>query len=261
MIAQKLGPFFYWYIPRAIPPSIDFGKALFVRFDPPQEGDDFQMKNVCLAPHDIQPSTTLMLDLIKTEATLQTEMHGKCRYNIKVAEREKVEVRITDEKEIGIFLELLAETTKRDAFRGHPAFYYRTLLQETPDPDLHIFLAIASVQGKPAAAAIMCDYHGTRTYLHGASAYALRDKMAPYGLHWFLIQDAKKKGLTAYDFWGITPEGSGLIKSQPAHPLAGVTRFKKGWGGEVVHYPKTYDLILRPFFYRMYRLLYRFLRP
>ncbi len=255
MIRQKLGPFFYWYVPRAMPPKIDFGKALFVRFDPPAEGGTVEIKELRAAPHDVQPRTTIILDLKKTEEELQAEMHQKCRYNIRVAEREGVRVEKHGIEAFDIFYDLLTQTASRDKFRGHTKEYYANLLEPTSDPELNIFLAIAYVDDAPAAAAMICDYGTTRTYLHGASNYGLRDKMAPFGLHWHLIQDAKAKGFTQYDFWGIAPTDN------PKESLAGVTRFKKSWGGEIVRYPQTMDLILRPFAYRMYRLLHRLLRP
>jgi lipid II:glycine glycyltransferase (peptidoglycan interpeptide bridge formation enzyme) len=78
--------------------------------------------------------------------------------------------------------------------------------------------------------------------------------MAPYTLQWRLIQGAKAERFGTYDFWGIAGSDS------PREPLRGVTRFKRGFGGIEMRFPGTKDLILRPWLYKLYRLL-RFLRP
>jgi len=94
----------------------------------------------------------------------------------------------------------------------------------------------------------MIDYAGVRTYAHGGSAAQDKNVMAPYLLHWKLIEDAKEKGLKWYDFWGIAPN------DDPNHPWAGITRFKKGFGGEGVHYAGTYDALIKTIWYNAYQL-------
>lgn len=236
----------YWYVPRSSPQPAEGGGrgAVFIRFDPLTEPI-----GTVDAPHDVQPRTTILLDLKKSLDQLKGEMHPKTRYNIGVAEKHGVHVEMHGVEALETFWKLMQGTTARDAFRAHPKTYYERMLKA--GGDLKIFLAIAYVDDQPAAAAIMIDHDSVRTYLHGASDYALRDKMAPFALHWYLIQDAKAQGMQAYDWWGIAPT------DDPKEPLAGVTRFKKGWGGEVLRYPKTQDLILRPVLYRVYCFVQR----
>jgi lipid II:glycine glycyltransferase (peptidoglycan interpeptide bridge formation enzyme) len=77
--------------------------------------------------------------------------------------------------------------------------------------------------------------------------------MAPYLLHWELIKEAKEKGLKFYDWWGIA------ASDDPKDPWAGITRFKKGFGGEMVSYPGTFDYVLKPAGYEFYKL-FRFVK-
>ncbi len=258
MVHQDVGfGITYWYCGRAIPDQVS-DDAAFIRVDFPTDPSQLPSYPITNyqpqpAPHDVQPRTTIIIDLTKTTDDLLKEMHPKTRYNIKVAEKRGVIVEQVGSENFEEFWTLLEATTERDAFRSHAKSYYQKMLEDHGDAELKIFLAIARVDGRPAAAALMLDYAGTRTYLHGASDYALRDAMAPYALHWQLMQDAKTKGLKAYDLWGIAPTDA------PNEPLAGVTRFKKGWGGEVLRYPQTQDLILRPWKYRIYRFVHRLL--
>ena len=72
--------------------------------------------------------------------------------------------------------------------------------------------------------------------------------MAPYVLQWFEITRAKNDGFKYYDFWGIAPN------DDPKHPWAGVTRFKKGFGGIIVEYGGTWEKGVS-WKYNLYRIL------
>jgi len=47
-----------------------------------------------------------------------------------------------------------------------------------------------------------------------------------------------------YNFWGIAPDGS-----SPKHPFAGITHFKKGFGGKQIDLLRCQDLPLAPKYY------------
>ena len=102
------------------------------------------------------------------------------------------------------------------------------------------------------AANIMCFFGDTANYLHGASSNKHRDVMAPHLLQWKAVCDAKKDGFKYYDFWGIAPN------DDPKHGWAGVTRFKKGFGGEQVNYPGTFDMVVSKKWYLIYKV-FRFI--
>lgn len=103
------------------------------------------------------------------------------------------------------------------------------------------------------AAAIAAYFGDTATYLHGASAYEHRALMGPYTLHWEIMRDAKKRGYKFYDFWGIQSSSQSSVHSVQ-HDWSGMTRFKMGFGGQVVDYPGAFDLPLNRLWYTIYRL-------
>lgn len=221
-------------------------KGIFLHIEPNQELQATSHK--LQAVPNRQPEHTLIVDLRKHEETLMSEMHEKTRYNIKVAERHGVVVKenaLPDD-----FLKLMSMTTTRDGFSAHPESYYRAMLKDSPDNKLFV----AYGEGEPLAAAIVNFFGKTATYLHGASSNTKRNLMAPHLLHWQIMQSAKAGGYDFYDFWGIAPE------NEPNHAWAGITRFKKGFGGEIVIMPKALELPLRPVSYSIYKLIKR-LRP
>jgi len=231
-------------------------RSIFLKIDPIRE---LRIKNYELSikkSDSIQPQKTVVLDLTKFEDELLAAMHEKTRYNIRLAERHNVRIKsyelgITG-KHFGAFWNLLHTTAQRDGFSTHEREYYEKLLQGRSE-QFSNELFFAEYQGKPLAAAVVNFYklsyetgsHKIRvaTYLHGASSREYREVMAPHLLHWRIIQEAKRHGFQKYDFWGIDD------KKWP-----GLTRFKKGFGGDVVEYPSTVDIIYHPILYRMYRI-------
>ncbi|MFN3302012.1 MAG: lipid II:glycine glycyltransferase FemX [Patescibacteria group bacterium] len=199
---------------------------------------------------DLQPSRTIILDLTKSEEEILEGMHPKTRYNIRLAEKRGVRVKISQKKEeIEIFLKLLEKTAQRDKFKIYPFKYYRKLLQLDKN---FVKLFLAEYQGKIIAGNLMIFFADTSTYLHGASADEYRNVMAPYLLHWLAIKEAKRMCLKYYDFWGIDE------KKWP-----GVTRFKKGFvnlkTGFEINYPGTFDLVFNQFWYKIYLLAKKFI--
>lgn len=211
-----------------------------------------------------QPPDTLLMDLTKSEEELRSEMHEKTRYNIRLAKRKGVIVTCaTDSREdprlhgddaLRTVWPLFAETAKRDGFRLHDRTYYQKMLSllagdPTDHEKMSVQLFIASVEDRPIAVLLLATFGTQATYLHGASSHADRALMAPYALQWEVMMQTKQWGYTSYDFWGIAPAGEEM------HPLAGVTRFKKGFGGKVWSAAQPWELPLRPGWYTVYQLL------
>jgi peptidoglycan pentaglycine glycine transferase (the first glycine) len=243
---------YYWYTPKGPLGSVaeqemvailrdHLSGAMFLRLEPDKRFQLMQIK-------DVQPSTTLMLDLSVSEEDIFANMKSKTRYNVRLARRKGVETRIVDLDHFNDFVRLLDQTTKRDAFVGHPVQYYRAMLEAMKGGEAKAFLAMGFFEGRAIAANIMIDFNGVRTYLHGTSSNLHRNVMAPYALHAFLIEDAIKKGFKKFDFWGIAPEDA-----TEDHPWKGITRYKKGFGGKVVVMPGTFDLPTKHLWYGAYR--------
>jgi lipid II:glycine glycyltransferase (peptidoglycan interpeptide bridge formation enzyme) len=198
--------------------------------------------------HERHPFTTAIIKLdLSTDALLE-QMKPKTRYNVRLAEKKRVTIRIAGAEAFDEFITLMKDTAKRDGFALHLSDRYLNMLKVLKGGECRAYLAFADFEGKALAANLMIDSFGTRTYLHGASSSENRNVMAPYALHWHLIKDAAEKGMQIYDFWGIAPVGAG-----DDHPWAGITRFKLGFGAEVVEMPGTFDLPLKGLWYRAYR--------
>lgn len=243
--------FHYLYCPR--PENLYFleeaeeiarkSKAVYLKIDPGQNLDIPIPKKFWLVPsNSLQPQKTFLLNLEKTEAELLAKMHEKTRYNIRLAERAGVEV-AKSEDSIS-FWNMLEETARRDSFFTHEKGYYQKLL-EVKSSEFSNELFFARYKGEVIAAVLTNFYMPSRTavYLHGASTRTHREVMAPHFLHWRIMLEAQKRGIIFYDLGGVDE------KKWP-----GVTRFKKGFGGTLLVYPPSIDIIYRPALYTLYRV-------
>lgn len=223
-------------------------KVLFIRVEP----NDNNFKNfvssnraIVKKSRDIQPASTSFLDLSPSSDELLKKMNQKSRYNIRLADKRGVVVSgltkgsLNYEKHFADFYNLIFLTAKRDKFFIHSRNYYNNLI----DGDF-IRLFEARKDGVLLAAGIFSFYKQTVTYLHGASSNEMRELMAPHLLQWKIINLAKEEGYRYYDFYGIDE------KKWP-----GVSRFKKGFAGEILSYPGTFDILYHKNLYLVYNLI------
>ena len=206
-----------------------------------------------------QPKFEWLLDLSKSEEEILNGMHPKTRYNIGLAERRGVEIEIIPEefeKYFNDFYALLAETARRDKFNLHPESYYRNIFF-TPGGSAsggktlagdNAFLVIAKYEGKILLINLILLSGNTAYFLFGGSSGENKNLMAPHLAHWVAIKEAKARGFEIYNFGAI-----GEARYE------GISRFKKGFGGRILEYSDSYDLVLKPFWYFMYNLRKRFL--
>jgi peptidoglycan pentaglycine glycine transferase (the first glycine) len=216
--------------------------AIYLRFDPALEKESVIPKAKKAHAH-YQPESTLIISLQPSEEEILTQMKPKGRYNIKIAQKHGVKIRLSEDKKEDLqkFYKILKETTARDQFSGHPLSYYENMLEKLGPKKVKLWLA--EYNNKIIAGVIATYFADTVTYYFGASASQNRNIMAPYLLHWEIMKHAKKEGYEYYDMFGIAPENS------PHHPWAGVTEFKLKFGGKRMNYIPAMEIIYQPFWY------------
>lgn len=244
--ASKLMEAFRLQAPKLLP-----GSPWFIRVEPVLYPSSSILHTSYLRRRAHDPSVTRMLDLSKSEDVLLSEMHQKTRYNIGVAEKHGVGVIDGD---VETFLRLQNETAARQKIDAQADEYVRLQYDELSKRGL-ASIRVAQKDGEPLAANFMLAFGDTVTYLYGASSSRERNVMAPYALHWESIRRARQEGFRYYDFWGCNPESA-------THPdykksWVGISRFKAGWGGELVEFAGTYDLPLKKNLYNLAKIIGR----
>jgi len=197
----------------------------------------------------VQPLRTITLNLQASEEQLLAQMKEKWRYNVRLAARKGVEVRVASSlEELQAWYKLLQMTGERDQFGIHTLDYYLRAWQILVSrQQARLFLAYA---GEELLAGIFVSHFGTEAiYLYGASSNLQRNLMPNYLLQWEAIRWAREAGASSYDFWGIP------ASDESDEAMAGVYRFKSGWGGRVVRFIGNYAYEYHPLLMRLVRKL------
>lgn len=227
-------------------------KAIFVKLDPAIEDSRTEVKESLEAagfepPADgdgafegIQPRCVMHLDIRGAEDEILAKMTEKWRYNIRLAARKGVTIRIGEtDRDISDFYRILEVTGKRDGFLIRSEGYFRKMYEAlVPKGMMRLF--IADYEGKPISATIALMFGGRCWYVYGASGNESRNVMPNHALQWAMIQWAKAGGCPVYDFRGVPCDLS------PEHPLHGLVRFKTGFGAYPVKYIGEYGKTFRP---------------
>ena len=184
------------------------------------------------AIHAMDAERCWVLDLDKPPAELLANMRKSTRYSLRQAQKLGVViVKSTNMRDLPPFLDLYAATARRQDFlphRGiHEEFESFTKRNQT-------LLILGKYRGMLLAGALILFYGGQAIYNHGASIQ--NEIPASYLVQWEAIQEAQRRGMTLYNFWGIAPS------DKPRHPWTGITLFKNGFGGREIIYLHAHDL-------------------
>ena len=203
----------------------------------------------------IQFKNTILIDLNPSEEELLAHMKQKTRYNIRLAEKKDVSVRVGKLEDLPMLYKMYAETSMRDGFVIRDEDYYKTVWksfianQQSPVSNLQFPLAellIAEFDNQPIAAIFVFYFAGRAYYVYGMSRELHRERMPTYLLQWEAIKRAKAKSYAIYDLWGA-PD---LFDESDS--MWGVYRFKGGLGGKVVRTLGAWDYSPNRLWYKMY---------
>jgi lipid II:glycine glycyltransferase (peptidoglycan interpeptide bridge formation enzyme) len=229
----------------------------------------------------IQFRNSALIDLTATEEEMLARMKQKTRYNVRLAEKKGVVVRVGRMEELSMLYKMYAETSVRDGFVIRDEGYYQTVWRtfmanvskvesqtspdvrhsspanlQSPISNLHLPITsyqlpittplIAEVNHEPVAGLFLFMFANRAYYVYGMSREIHREKMPTYLLQWEAMKRAKAAGCAVYDLWGA-PEAFDESDS-----MWGVYRFKEGLGGRVVRTLGAWDYAPNKFWYKMY---------
>jgi len=188
---------------------------------------------------------TFLLDLQESEEKIMKNMHRKTRYNVRLAERKGVKVyEKTDEEGLEIFIKLLLKTMRRQGFYMHDENYFKQLWK-TLFPKKMIHILMAEYEGEVLAAWLLLTYQDRIFYPYGASISKHRDVMASNLICWEAVKLGKSLGCQQFDMWGSLGP-----KPDKNDEWYGFHRFKRGYGGDLVEFVGSWDLVVNPIFYQ-----------
>ncbi len=213
-----------------IDPDVPSDQTDFVKM---LEENGFRTRDTGKNFEAIQPRYVFRLYLNgRSEEELLASFHQKWRYNIRLATKKGVEVRICGKEMVPDFARIMVETGLRDNFATRPPEYFSAMLDNFGEK---CRLYMAFYEDKPIAGTLAIHYGDKVWYLYGASSNEYRNLMPNYLLQWRMIQWAIETGCRVYDFRGV----SGDISED--NPHYGLYRFKQGFHGEFTEFVGEYD--------------------
>jgi len=211
---------------------------------------DLMRRGWMYSSDQIQFRNTVFIDLSASEEEMLARMKSKTRYNVRLAEKKGVTVRVGGVNDLPLLYKMYAETSVRDGFVIRDENYYmtvwKTFMQSMVNSQPSAIPLIAEVDNEPVAAIFLFMFAGRAYYVYGMSRNAHREKMPTYLLQWEAMKRAKSVGCSVYDLWGA-PE-----VFDESDSMWGVYRFKEGLGGEVVRTLGAYDFAPNPLWYKLY---------
>ncbi|MBM4421712.1 MAG: aminoacyltransferase [Chloroflexi bacterium] len=168
-------------------------------------------------PVYVQPRRTLIMDLSADPEDLLTAMRKKTRQYVHKAERDGV---LTEETEdLDRFLAVMTAVGERGRFGVHDRAYFEALVRSFGPAATVMMARMGSVD----AGALLLLRMGDRAWeLFGGWNGKLDEHRPFYLLKWRAMQRMRAAGVRRYDMWGLDEDGA----------LAGVSNFKRGFGGE-----------------------------
>ena len=217
---------------------------IFIKLEPNIEKGDSTIKLLSKAGlirgKTLFTPTTFWIDLRKSEEELLASFSGKTRYNIRLAQKHGVNVRIDNsDKAFEKYLELTEETNKRQGFYSHTERYHRLMWKHLKGNIAN--LLTATYEGEIITTWILFSHDGFLYYPYGASTDKHKEVMANNLMMWEAIKFGKKQGLTTFDLWG-REEGKGF------------TKFKEGYNPKVIEFLGSWDLVINKPIYTIYRI-------
>lgn len=251
------------YLPKGPAPDKDLAQALeeigkrkrcaFIKVEPniKKTTTPYEVYPTFLpSPKPLFTKYNFVLDLTLSEEDLLKNMHPKTRYNIRLAQKRGVVVQErTDNQALQIYLDLYFATTQRQGYLGHTRDYHRQIWQTLKAANMARFL-IAFIDEprtknrEPLVAWMLINFKDALYYPYGGSSDKYHEVMASNLVAWEAIKLGKKLKLKKFDMWGAL--GPEALASDPWY---GFHRFKQGYGGKLVEYVGTYDLVFNQTLY------------
>lgn len=242
--------------------------AIFIRIEPQNPDFTKSLPKTAKKSKDLNPKETWVLDVTPDMPTILTNFSQGTRTRYNTYAKKGLSVRSTkDPTEIKHLVSLQNKLFKEKNLNTFSENYLKTELEQ---PFATLYLVeyhhpenaekdeSAPKDGQILAASLFFDYKDTRYYMQSAADTEYKKLPATVALLTTAIFDAKEQGTKYFDFWGIAPDDA-----PDSHPWKGFTKFKQSFGGFAVNYAGTYDIILSPAKYQLYKIFrkfYRFLR-
>jgi len=221
---------------------------------------------LCPGLFRVAPTATVSIDLSPEYETLFSQVSKSTRRSIRSAEKRGISVREGTIEDVGTFYNFYLNTSSRQKFVPYPKEYMTALYNKLGSLG-YIRLFLAECDGGAVSSLLVSTFNGTveGKFLgwSGCSSCSNKSCHPNEVLFWECVRWAKSQGYRYFDFGGIDPAHAKLIEQEGELPKSlsqTTTRFKMGFGGQIVFYPGPCDFVFNPFLRSLLRLFSRLCR-
>lgn len=253
-VAQNWSPQLFSAIQAFFKPIVRELDCAFVRLDAELLAEQSGIKATSdrlARTASLQPRAEWLLDITGSKDDLWTGFHKHARYNVRLAERAGAVMKVFEPKAAPLdeFFSLMQTTGGRDGFSIFDKSYYQAYLSAMTSDDG--FMTVCYIDEKPVAAGLFVIHDHQIHYVFAGSSDVYR-KIAPaYSIIWSAIQAGQQRDCRVLNFGGVVDH----VKGQN---LAGVTGFKRRFGGYQADHQNPVDMVYdqaRYMLFRMYKIL------
>lgn len=190
-----------------------------------------------------------ILDLNKTRDEILAGASQGFRRKLRKAEKNEIKITAdTEQKSIKEFCELEKKHAERQKYVAFSSSFL-TKQFDAFAKNNEVLIYTARKDGEILAQNFMIFYGAEASYHYGVSSQLGTKYSAAPLLHMAAMDEARKRGCTRYNLWGIV----GL--DEKTHRFYGVSEFKRSFGCEELKYTPAHDMILNPVKYQLTKIV------
>ncbi|MGH8899577.1 MAG: lipid II:glycine glycyltransferase FemX [Egibacteraceae bacterium] len=227
-------------------------RIVYLKLQPPPDRHDMTAelaaRGFVESSLEAAPRATVRVDLQRSPQALLSAMRQNARRNIAKARRLGVVVREGGPQDLAEFGRLIDATSHRQGFAPYPQRYYEQMWDLFTARD-RARLLVAEHDGVVLASNLVVGFAEDAVFKIGGWCGTRKNVPPNELLHWAGMQWGRERGYRYYDFDNIgLSVAQALLAGEQPHPdvYHGVARFKLGFGGEVMLFPRSYDYTCRP---------------
>jgi lipid II:glycine glycyltransferase (peptidoglycan interpeptide bridge formation enzyme) len=187
----------------------------------------------------LQLTSTQVIDLSKTEEELWHDVYKSSRRYANGARKSGCYVEEVGPDQLPVFYEILAETATRSGFIPRALEAYADVYRAFAAQGKARILIGYLPDGTPVSSKMLITSGGRMSQLYGGLTDEGGKARSGHFFEWEAIIRSKAAGATVFDMWGRSTKG--------------IAHFKQGFGGRVVEYGGTFDLVVNAPVRSLYR--------
>jgi lipid II:glycine glycyltransferase (peptidoglycan interpeptide bridge formation enzyme) len=187
----------------------------------------------------LQLASTQVIDLSRTEEELWHDVYKSSRRYANGARKKGCYVEEADESALPVFYDILVGTAARSGFIPRAIEAYADVYRAFAAQGKARILIGYLPDGTPVSSKMILASGGRASQLYGGLTDEGGQARAGHFFEWEAIVRSKAAGARIFDMWGRSTKG--------------IAHFKQGFGGRVVEYGGTFDLVINAPVRSLYR--------